>query len=68
MKIGVSGESLYVYRSFENLLLDRYTGTGATGDLDEAFQVNERLRARSFLENLTKSRATKLGGDLAWLT
>jgi CHAT domain-containing protein len=67
-KIGVLGGALYVYRGFVGLLLDLYVKKAENRYLEEAFQVNERLRARAFLENLTKSRAMKLGGDLAWLT
>ena len=67
MKIGVLGGALYVYHGFVGFLLDLYMKNAENRYLEESFQVSERLRARAFLENLTRSRAIKLGGDLAWL-
>jgi CHAT domain-containing protein/Tfp pilus assembly protein PilF len=67
-RIGVLGRALYEYRGFVALLLDLYIKNAENRYLEEAFQVSEQLRARAFLDDLAKSRATKLGGDLAWLT
>jgi CHAT domain-containing protein len=65
---GVLGRALYQYRGFVALLVDLYIKNAENQYLEEGFQVSERLRARAFLDDLAKSRATKLGGDIAGLT
>jgi CHAT domain-containing protein len=67
IKIGVLEGALYAYRGFINLLLNLYWKTSEERYLQQAFQVNERLRARVFLDMLAKSRATRLGGEVQWL-
>ena len=64
IKIGVLAGALYAYRGLVTLLLDLHAKTGETRYLHEAFQYNERLRARAFLDMLGKSRVTRLGGEL----
>jgi len=66
-KIGVMEGALYIYRDLVPLLLDLHTKTGKPAYLHEAFEYNERLRARAFLEMLGKSGVTRLGGDLGSL-
>ena len=68
IKIGVFARAVNMYRGFVGLLVDLDIKSAGIRYLDDAFQANERLRARSFLENLTRSRATKVGSDLEWLT
>jgi len=67
LKIGVFEGGLYAYRGFIPLLLNLYRKTGDKRYLQEAFQYNERKRARTFLEIFSKSRAAHLKGQVGKL-
>ncbi|MDH4079789.1 MAG: CHAT domain-containing protein [Nitrospira sp.] len=55
--------ALYAYRPLASLLQDQYRHTQQIHYQHEAFQVNETLRARGFLDLLARSHAAALGGE-----
>ncbi|MFQ5853746.1 MAG: tetratricopeptide repeat protein, partial [Candidatus Binatia bacterium] len=61
-KIGVFEGALYLYRRFVTLLLEMYRDTGEERYLHDAFQYNENMRARAFLDMLGRSSVTRLAG------
>jgi len=62
-KSDVIAGALDAYRPLVSLLQDQYRHTQQTHYQHEAFRVNEVLRARGFLDLLSRSHAAALGGE-----
>jgi CHAT domain-containing protein len=54
LKIKLLESGSYIYQHFFDLLIDQYKKTGNSNWLKETFQYNENMRARVFIEMLTK--------------
>jgi tetratricopeptide (TPR) repeat protein len=64
LKTRLVAGSFWAYRDLISLLLALHGRTKDSRYLQEAFQYNERLRARAFLEIFAESRATRAAGQV----
>lgn len=60
-RMGTMEAAVLAYWGYETVLLELYRITGDQAYLSKAFEISERGRAQSFLEQLTKARFTPAG-------
>lgn len=64
IKMGVLAGALYAYRDLLRLSLDVYKRTNDEQYLRDSFEYNERMRARVFLEILSRSHTTRIKANV----